>query len=203
MKKLSRIIPFLLLFAGPVSLLRAEGVELAPFYGYRFGGTLVNSQTGNALQLEPSASVGGTISIPLRSDREHLEFLYSTQDTELSGQILSRTIDVRVEEWQLGVNREFPADNDHLRPFLAGTLGVVNMDFSNNLGEETLFSFGMGGGLKYFPVENVGFRLDARLFVSIVDGGGGIACSNGACLATFSGSGFFQGEISPSVVVKF
>jgi hypothetical protein len=200
MKKLSMLF---IVFLGAIGIAHADGVEFAPFYGYRFGGTLVNPQTGNSLQVEPSASVGGTISIPLRSDREHLEFLYSDQNSELSGTILSRTIDMRIEEWQLGINREFPSDYDQMKPFLVGTLGVVNMDFSNNLGAETLFSFGLGGGMKYFFTEHIAFRLDVRAFVSIVEGGGGIACSNGACLASFSGSGFFQGEISPSVVVKF
>lgn len=180
----------------------AAGLQIAPFYGYRFGGSLTNAQTGESLEVDAAPSVGATMSVPLPKRGEFIEFLYSYQDSELNQRLQNATIGVRTEEWQLGLNREFPSDDDRLKPFLVGLLGVTNIDFSHNLGSESLFSMGLGGGIKYFPAKNVALRLDVRGFVSFTDGSGGIACSGG-CVASYHGSTFLQGEVAPSLLIQF
>jgi len=199
MKKIGVVSLLLLGIAGPS---RAGNLEIAPFYGVRFGGNMTEAQTGESVEVEPSGSVGATVSLALPSEREFVEFLYSYQDSQLSSDIQSKSIQVRTEVWQLGINREFPYDDDRVKPFLVGLLGFTNMDYSNNIGATTLFSLGLGGGVKYFPTKNVGLRLDLRGFVSIVDGSGAVAC-NGGCVVSFQGSTFLQGEIAPSLVVQF
>ncbi len=179
---------------------RAEHVSIAPFYGARFGGHFKDAFTGDSLNLNPSAAVGAIVNVPLQTLGESVELLYSHQDTDFSGGAFAPEIDVRVDVWQAGLLREF--EHEKFRPFLVGTLGATAFSFSNGLENKTLFSIGMGGGFKYFPVERVGFRLDARAYVSFVEGSGAIACSGG-CTVKYEGSTFLQGEVTPSVIVLF
>jgi hypothetical protein len=178
----------------------AGGFEVAPFYGLRFGGQLQDSRTGDSINFDPAAAVGATVNVPLPGLQEKLELLYSHQDTDFSVGILNSSIHVKVDEWQAGLLREY--DFEQYRPFLVGTLGATNFSFSSALDDVTLFAVGLGGGVKYFPTKNVGFRLDVRGYVSFVEGGGSIACSGG-CTVNYQGSTFLQGEIVPSVVVTF
>lgn len=179
----------------------AGRLQLAPFYGYRFGGAITDSSSGRSVHVEDSPAVGATLSLGLPSGNEFIEILYSYQDSELSERILGRAIAVRTEVWQIGLNREVPYD-DQVKPFLVGLLGVTNMTFSGDLGVETMFSMGLGGGVKYFIAKHVAFRLDLRGYVSFIEGGGGIAC-NGGCVAHYEGDVFIQGEVAPSIIVAF
>jgi hypothetical protein len=183
--------------------LLAGALEVAPFYGLRFGGTFKNEATGDSLGVDESAVVGGTVNIALRNPREKLELLYSHQETQFEGAgATRRQVNLNVDVWQVGLLREYVYDDEQFRPFLVGTLGVTNFGFSGVSQDEDLFSMGLGGGFKYFPTPRIGFRLDLRAYVSFVEGGGGVACSGG-CVATYSGSVFVQGEITPSVVISF
>jgi opacity protein-like surface antigen len=186
-----------LLFLGTTSA-SAAGLEVAPFYGVRFGGQLRDA-SGDSINLNSAPAVGATINIPLRGMKEKLELLYSHQETDFSVGAFP-AIDVTVDEWQAGLLREY--DYDGTQPFLVGTLGATSFSFSNNINSSTLFSLGLGGGVKYLATDNIGFRLDLRATVSIVEGSGSAACSGG-CVVHFQGSTFIQGEIIPSVLIKF
>ncbi|MCG3204603.1 MAG: hypothetical protein KCHDKBKB_01318 [Elusimicrobia bacterium] len=197
MKKRLLIGIFPLLMAGPIS---AGGFEVAPFYGVRFGGQLQDTATGDSINFDPAAAVGATVNMPLPGLQEKLEFLYSHQETGFNVPGFTSSVNVRVDEWQVGLLREY--EYEPYRPFLVGTLGATNLSFSGGLEDTTLFSVGLGGGVKYFPTERIGFRLDARGYVSFVEGSGAIACSGG-CVVGYQGSVFMQGEILPSIVVIF
>jgi hypothetical protein len=57
--------------------------------------------------------------------------------------------------------------------------------------------------MKSFFTKNVGLRLEARGFWTLVDGEGGVACVNGTCLFAFSGKGLWQGDVSGGLVFAF
>jgi hypothetical protein len=204
-KNVTPIIICGLFLIGIIAPLKAGNIEIAPFYGYRFGGTLTDTQSGQSVQVEPSAGAGGMVSIPMPySYTDHLELLYSHQASSLSGNILNSDVQVRIDEWQLGISREFDYEaNNTVKPFLVGLLGFSDIEFSDDISDEALFSVGLGGGVKYIPWKNVGFRLDARGFVSFVEGNGSMVVFGGASVVHFSGSVFIQGEIAPSLVILF
>lgn len=172
-------------------------LDVAPFYGVRFGGRIVDETTGASLHINSKPAYGATASFALPSQWDRLELLYSRQESALSDRLAGQEVNVDTDYWQLGINRRFPSDDERIQPFLVGLLGGTFMDFSSGIGHTQMFSVGMGGGVKYFFKPNMGLRLDARVYLSFIEGSGSIACSGG-CVAHFQGSTFTQAEIAPS-----
>jgi hypothetical protein len=67
----------------------------------------------------------------------------------------------------------------------------------------TKFGAGVGLGVKSYFSKNIGLRLEARGFWTLVQGEGGVACVNGDCLFAFSGSGLWQGDFSGGLIIAF
>jgi len=200
---------YLLLFAIalglPLTMARAEGTfEVSPFAGLRFGGSFLDYSTGEEASLDSSLSYGLTmdITLPELGSKRQLEVLYSHQDTSFQAQEASTTqsFDISVDAIQIGLLQEFAKDDDKLRPFLVGLVGATYM--YGDEGSDAMFSFGLGGGVKYFPLKNVGLRLDLRGYPTFVSGSTAAICSGG-CIIGFSGSMMIQGEIAASLVIRF
>jgi len=69
---------------------------------------------------------------------------------------------------------------------------------------EFRLTIGAGGGVKLFPVQHVGFRLDSRLFATFVDAAANvIACGGGGCLSTLHLNVVWQLEFTAGIVVRF
>ena len=68
---------------------------------------------------------------------------------------------------------------------------------------ETKFGGGVGLGVKTFLAKNVGLRFEARGLYTLVNGEGGVFCSNGSCLFAFSGRGLWQGDVSAGLILAF
>jgi len=187
------------------SLARAEdapSVEIAPFIGYRAGGS-VTDVSGMSQALDGSQSAGLTVTVPIgRLDR--VEFLYSHQGSsvEVDSSEGTARYPLSFDYWMLGTAREFPGESERVRPFLAGYGGVAVVGASHgSVNNGTAFSVGLGGGVKLDLGRTVAVRFDARALFIFLGSGGGIYCSGG-CVATFSGSGMLQGEATASLVLK-
>jgi opacity protein-like surface antigen len=94
-------------------------------------------------------------------------------------------------------------DYDKLHPFVSGGLGATHISPANNdFSSETKFSLSIGGGLKFPLSQNIGLRLEARGYGTVVSSGGTILCSGG-CIAKFTGSLFMQFEASAGLSIAF
>ena len=66
------------------------------------------------------------------------------------------------------------------------------------------FSIGVGGGVKLFPTDNLGVRLDGRSFITFTDAEGeALACTVGVCLFALDVDVVWQAEFTAAVVVRF
>jgi hypothetical protein len=88
------------------------------------------------------------------------------------------------------------------------TLGASRFDPDPaGMDSETWFSFGFGGGLKFFPRSRIGLRLDTRVLGSLSDDNqlicqtGGIT-GNG-CTFHSSGSILWQYVVNAGMIVRF
>jgi len=64
----------------------------------------------------------------------------------------------------------FGVGQGNLNPYIAASLGATRFDpKSSTLGSETKFSLGLGAGVKWFPTNRVGLRLEGRLFGTLID----------------------------------
>ena len=187
----------LLLGAAPA---RAQSVQITPFVGYAFGGSVRDTVLDESRSFDAALDYGGTLSFPI-SESWRFELLYSRQETKLASG-LGPPFDVTIERYLGGFQEEKGEGN--VRWF--GTVWFGATRFVPGLGgfdSETKFGAGVGLGVKTFPAKNVGLRLEARGFYTLVKGEGGAFCANGTCLFAFSGTGLWQGDVSAGLILAF
>jgi len=188
---------------------KASRFQLTPFLGYRFGGTFEDRDTGDEYQLNNNPSYGLILNFPSRQPTEW-EIYYSRQSTELdaAGFIIGDEIlDIEVEYLQVGGTYLFDRSKSAI-PYFVATAGITRMDpDAPNTKSDTFFSFGAGGGWKFFPASRVGLRLDGRFLGTFIDSNSKIFCqsgsSGGSCAINTSGKILYQFELQAGIIFRF
>lgn len=156
----------------------AQTVEITPFAGFRWGGQIDDSQNAlnRDLDLESNGSYGVVVDFPLlgrNTAGATLELSASRQGTELvtdpglfgEGGHVSN---VDVSYYHAGIALEFPGDV--FGPFIAFSIGATTLEpDAVQLDNETRFSGSIGGGVKVWIARNVGFRFEARGYMTALD----------------------------------
>jgi len=183
--------------------LSAQGIEIAPFGGYRFGGDLFEIAAGQSLDADGAPALGVVFDFPLWHGFQ-IEGFVSRQEAEVlaprvrSGPPVRRRI--AVDQWQGGALQEFI--DGPVRPFLTSTFGLTR--YAADADSEIRFAMSAGGGVKLFPSSHVGVRLDGRVIATFVDASGNaFACTPGACLVALHVNIAWQAEFSAGVVFRF
>ena len=179
----------------------AQDYEITPYIGWRTSSSLEEEGTGATINLDETGSYGFILSMKKSLDTNY-DFLFSRQDTELhSSTTPSTTEQLRIDYYHLGGTIFY--DSDKLHPFISGGLGATHITPANsNYSSDTMFSLSIGGGLKFPLTPNVGLRLEARGYGTVVSGSGAILCSGG-CVASFNGSLFMQFEALAGLSIAF
>jgi hypothetical protein len=189
--------------AGRAEAQLLEAVELVPFGGYRVGGDFYELVTRQPVDVDGAAGFGLVLNIPFRGDLQ-IEGLFTHQEARFT---LPSTFDpagtrwrITVDHYQLGGLRELQPGR--VRPFLTGTLGLTRYAAEGD--NEVRFSLAAGGGVKLYPTRRVGFRLDGRVYATIVDAEGDfLACTPGICVGAIDVWVIWQAEFAAGVVVRF
>lgn len=196
-----------LVFSPSVS--RAQKVEVTPFVGYQFGGE-VPVRDGN-LRIGDDMNYGLSLDVTVRRNGQ-VQASYTRSDTQLffdEYRVGKRAIyDVSVNYWQVGGLYRFNPTAT-VRPFLSLTLGATHFGVGDkldpavrNLSSDTFFSMVLGGGVKIFPSQRIGVRLQGHLYSTILDSSSGFWCSfPGGCGVGLSGWSVFQGDVSAGLTV--
>ena len=177
-------------------------VQIAPFAGYHFGGSIWSETLERQYSFKSGLDYGGTLDIAL-SETWRVEFLYLRQETSLeSSGIAGPSFDVTLERYMIGIQEE--KGEGSVKAFgvlLAGATRLI--PGLEDAGSETYFSAGLSLGVKTFFTRNVGLRFEGRGFYTRVSGGGGFYCTAGQCLFSFSGAGIWQGDVSGGLIIAF
>jgi opacity protein-like surface antigen len=67
-----------------------------------------------------------------------------------------------VDQYQFGLLYMLLGPGHKIRPYIVGSLGFTHEDNSGKNSTRTDFSYGLGGGVKYFLTQHIGLRGDAR-----------------------------------------
>jgi hypothetical protein len=179
--------------------LRAQTVEVAPFVGLGFGGSLVSPALGEAFAIKSGVTYGVTVDLPI-APTWRFEVLYSRQESRIDGAGAGVSLGLDVERYMVGVQEEKTwNDVRFIGTLLAGATRFVPAGYDS----EFWFSVALGLGVKTFPTKRIGVRFEARGFYTPVTSGGGAICGSGRCTFAYSGSGMFQGDVSGGVVFVF
>jgi hypothetical protein len=194
---------------GGVPEARAQKVEITPFVGYQFGGE-VAVRNGN-LRISDDVNYGLILDVTVNRTGQ-VEASYTRQDTRLvfdEFRVGKRPIyDVAVQYWQIGGLYRFNPTAT-VRPFFSLTLGLTHFGVGDKLDEEapqisseSRFSTVLGGGVKIFPSERVGVRLQGHLYSTFLSSSSGFWCSvPGGCGVGLSGWAIWQGDVSAGLTI--
>jgi len=174
----------------------AVGWELAPFYGYRFGGGFegIDDYAAADLDLHNAPAYGALLEFP-SGHHTQWQIFYSRQDTEVDVRtaMFNQTVDVTIDYLHFGGT--YVMEGDRQRPFVGFTLGATHLKPGSGYDDKVEFSFAFVGGIKFRLTQRLGLRFDARALGTVTDSQGGFFC-NGGCVAQFQGGGFWQYDFS-------
>jgi hypothetical protein len=195
----------LAMVAWSTSQAAAQTVEISPFGGYRVGGSIAEVNGGTVDDDDGGPSAGVIVDVDFGSTTAglKLEGVFSRERTNLEVRYgaFDPTTQVRVEVDQLLIGGVQDFDYGRVRPFLSGLLGITRYGVAGD--NEVRFTVGVGAGAKFFATRNLGLRLDARGYMTIVDLGGAGVCGGFGCAIAFNVSPVFQGDFTAGVIVAF
>jgi len=182
----------------------AGQIEVTPFYGYQFGGTFENAETGQEYDLGSGPCAGAQLDISL-SEVTQLEFYFSRQETELEAEGLFPTdtfFDLDVDYYHIGGT--LLLSDDEWQPFIVGTLGATRLSPEPaSIGSLTRFSVGLGGGTRYFPTEHLGLYLSGRALFTFIDSDTSIVVESGNTTVNIVADGLWQAVFQAGLILRF
>lgn len=172
------------------------GWELAPFAGFRFGGSF-NIATEPELQagedrdvdIDNAPAYGLLLEFP-SGHQTQWQLFYSHQSTEFDLDGIDEKADIDIDYLHFGGT--FVMDGKKVRPYVGASAGISQFrPDGSDFDDETEFSVGLMGGWKIRMTERLGLRIDLRALGTVVDSDSRIFCSGG-CVVRWNGSMFWQ-----------
>jgi hypothetical protein len=188
---------------------RPWSIDITPHVGYRTSMTFdteppVDGVTARIV-LDANPSYGVAFGVRF-ADENVAEFRWTREDTEMrvTGPAVLPRQRVLVDQFHFEftheyVVREWPV---WARPFIMGGLGWTRISSTEATNTFTRFSFGLGGGIKAFPSQHLGFKLQAQWLPLWVSPEVQAFCRVG-CVIHLTGQLVSQGEFAIGPVIRF
>jgi hypothetical protein len=182
-------------------IFQAQTVEITPFGGYVFPGTL--NAEGGEVRFLGNAQYGGMISIGVSRVMD-IDLIYNRIDTKAEINVYNWSnsysydeVPVSINYMMVGFTKNFRV-NPVVSPFVGMSLGATLFypkEQDDTYYEESwFFAAGLNGGAKVYFSKRVGIRLQAQMLVPI----------QGSGFYMFAGSGGSGGGVSVySTLVQF
>ena len=181
-------------------------LQLSGYAGYRAGGNLEDSVSGDNHDLDASTSLALALEFRYgRGEDRYLQLWYSRQASGVNDGLASHDVDVEY----LHFGGTVPiGEFNKARSYLALGLGVTRFSPTGaGATDLTRFSGSLGLGIAMPVSEHAAFRLETRGYLTVVDSDTSIFCrsddGSGLCRIVASGSTIFQGEVLAGFAVSF
>ena len=148
-------------------------LELTPMIGYTFGGRFdyEEGEEEETIKISDASSYGFRLGYNL-DDYSQIEFMYSRQETELTGGNLfprDALFDLDVNYYHIGGTLLWNRGSG-LEPYFTGTMGLTHFDPEGpGTDSEARFSMVFGGGVRIFPIQRIGIYTGARGLITFVN----------------------------------
>ena len=176
-------------------------VELAPFAGFCFGGSLKNSVTGDGYSIKEAFSYGGTLELAL-SHGNRLSVLYSRTETEID--TIGGSVPMTLQYVHVGGTRDMRSQGQ-ARPYVSGALGLALADApGTGVDGDTKFGLSGGIGLRTPGASRLAIRAEARGYATFVgDQNAAGTCGGSGCAIVFQSGVLLQGELALGLGFRF
>lgn len=184
--------------------------DVTPFAGYRtsISFPLQPQVTGSnpRVIIDQNPSYGVSFGVRLRDELDLVEIRWARQDSHVHSENVAPQIPRQhvtldqfhgdfSHEWIL---EEWPA---WARPFALASVGATYVSSSNNI-SFTRFSFGIGGGVRFYASRHFGFKVQAEWVPVFMDPNVAFVCGGG-CIVHVGGTLSSQGEVFAGPVLRF
>jgi hypothetical protein len=176
-KVFSILLVILILSSTGKSYSQGRRIELTPYGGYLLGGSL--KFTEGKIKIEDAACYGGMLALEVAKS-QYVELSYTRMDSKgdwrsynnYTFQYPDTTVDLAWNYLQIGSVNELRLNNEAVRPYGTFTLGTswIHPKIDNG-SDKWLFTFALGGGIKYFFNDRIGIKIQARMIVPLVYNG--------------------------------
>ena len=197
----SIIAALLLSFTAPAIAQSEHGITL--YAGYRFGGEFTDVVTDLPWEFTDGGSFAFSLARGIDPQRQY-EFFVSHRNGALKPpgfSAVSSNIGLSVTYYHIGGN--FFPDRLGQGAYLAGGLGLTHLNpHEQGLNSETRFSLSLGVGYMISAGKNLGFKLEARGYLTLVDSTSAIFCSGG-CIIQVKADSFTQVDVLAGISARF
>ena len=188
---------------------RLDSFEVTPLASYRSSMRLAIQPTGQGtnphVTLDENSSYGFSVGMRIRDD-DVVDFRWTRQDSY--SQVQDGTgafpqIRVTLNQFHCDFSREYVLKHPMpwARPYIIGSVGATNI--SDGVSSwSTHLSIGIGGGVKFFVAQHIGFRIQAEWLPILVNPQGSASCGVG-CVAHLSATVASQAEVAVGPVIRF
>jgi hypothetical protein len=207
----------ILLIAIPSGLSAQESPEtkplrfdFAPFIGYRTSMSFPVdphvSGTNPRFVLDASPSYGASFGMRLKNEGDLVEARWARQDSYVHAEEITP-----LPPRQHVILDQFHGDFSHepdiedwpawARPFVLASVGATHISGSTNI-SFTRFSFGLGGGIRFYASRHLAFKIQAEWLPVYVDPNVAFICGAG-CIIHAGGTAISQGEVFLGTILRF
>ena len=184
--------------------------DLTPIVGYRTS-TSFTTQAGiegvsARVVLDSSPSYGAAFGVRLDEDNL-IEFRWARENTHSHVEgavVVPSRVHVKLDQFHGDFTHEYTLEEwrPWIRPFVMASVGATRFsDAASN--SFTRFSFGIGGGVKFFPTRHLGFKMQAQWLPVLVEPEVvSFVCGTG-CAFRLQSQGISQGEFAMGPVFRF
>ena len=200
----------LLLFCLSLPAAAQRRFDVTPLIGYRFHDSFPTKDPANEEnlgegKLAHGESFGAAAGIRFQDDQV-VEFRWTRQNTGLSltgpPPLGTRESGASVDQLHADFTKEFVvSDLARSRPYVLAGIGVTRVKSAGD--DFSRFSFGIGGGIKVFPVSRFGLRFEAQWAPVYVEPElKGVLCTGG-CVTGIGGKLVHQVQFSVGPIFSF
>jgi hypothetical protein len=180
-----------------------EWVEISLLLGLLMSDSLDRVEPGAEVEFDEDLGIGLVLGMPIAPDFR-LEIIYGHNEMELTADAPGEALLARLEQQYFHVGGLWELSGGPEGGFATASIGIVQLDPGGpgHYSSETLPSFSLGGGGKFFFSDRAGLRVEGRLLGHV--GAGSMFCSSAAgCLGRASGSLLLQFQANAGVTVRF
>lgn len=184
--------------------------EITPFVGFENGGSypVQNTSSVDKFRVNNSLSFGTFIDRGL-TDNFQFEFMWNSNRTQvaehdvISGQYIN-AYNSNIDQFHFGILYMFRSSEKKLRPYVAAGLGLSHFDNSGENPNYFGFSYGVGGGVKYYLTNHLGVRADARFVPTYENSSPAQECDSfGDCFNVNQRNFLNRGNFTGGVIIRF
>jgi len=181
--------------------------DFTPFVGYRTSMSLAIephvSGTNPNVTVDASPSFGFSLGMRLQEDGL-VEIRWARQDSYFHSENISppfprqRTV---LNQFHGDFSREYTIDEwrPWAKPFVVLSVGATHFSQSTDF---TRFSFGIGGGIRFYSSRHIGFKIQAEYLPVLVEPHVAFLCGGG-CVVHLGSTLGSQGEVFGGPVLRF